>query len=267
MVSHHARGTKTELPADSLDIALLLGEVSGRGRDWQQGAIWLFEWGFIPSECALRETAKWLLVKGEMALARAAKSVAEMPSADDVDAVEALLRRAARRKSSRPLRRNLRELIRARHPHLSQRELRERADSAEFWATYFQLFPGAPRDPDLLAVADGFQDANEARAFGWSLRNRPSMARLRTIASTVTRPEMEALVVCYERLMDVPGFEHLERGASRFEHALADVGYLRRQFSRNLRIPVSRERIFQFLLPEVGASEETDPASEGAIQG
>lgn len=265
MVSHHARGTETELTADSVEIASILAQVSSRGRDWQQSTIWLYEFGFVPSESALRETAIWLVAKADGALRRAARSVAELPSADDVDAVEAFLERVARCRSSRPLRRSLREAIRARHPHLSQRELRERADSAEFWSTFFQLFPSASRDPDLMAVADGFRDAQEARAFGWSPRNRPSIARIRRIAPTVTRPEMEALALCYDRLVDVPGFEHLERGASRFEHALADISSLRKQFSRSLKSPVSQDRIFESLLIE-DASVQPELSSQLGIQ-
>jgi hypothetical protein len=258
LVSHHARGTQTELTADSVEIATALADFSRRGRDWQQSVIWLYEWGYVSSEPALRETALWIVAQSENALTRAAQAMKELPSSDDLEAVEAFVEKLAKRRSGRPLRRSLLEVIRSRHPHLSQRELRERADTAELWSTYFQLHPNAPRDVDLLAAADGFVDATEARAFGWSPRDRPSMQRLRTIAPTVTRPEMEALARWYDYLEDVPGFEYIERGASRFVHALADVGTFRRRFSRNLKTPVNPARIYEFF------DFEDDPADEKA---
>jgi hypothetical protein len=245
LVSHYAHGTQTELTVDSVEIAAALADFSTRGRVWQQSAIWIYEWGFVPSETALRETAIWVVAQTEKALAQTAEVVRDLPSRDDLEAVEAFMAMVAKRRTRRPLRRSLLEMIRSRHPHLSQRELRERADTAELWSTYFQLYPNTPRDPDLLAAADGFADSLEARAFGWSPRDRPSLQRLRTVAPTITRPEMEALARWYDYLEDVPGFEYIERGASRFVHALADVGTFRRRFSRNLKTPVNPARIYE----------------------
>lgn len=260
LVSHYAQGTQTELTADSVDIAAALADFSRSGRDWQRSVIWLYEWGYVPSEPALRETALWILAQSEKALTRSAQAMKAMPSSDDLEAVEALVATMAKRRTRRPLRRSLLEIIRSRHPHLSQRELRERADTAELWSTYFQLHPNAPRDPDLLAAADGFTDATEARAFGWSPRDRPSMQRLRTIAPTVTRPEMLALARWYDYLEDVPGFEYIERGASRFEHALADVGFFRRRFSRNLKTPVNPARIYELMDSDADEADPQDAA-------
>jgi hypothetical protein len=233
------------LTADSLEIAAALADFSRRGRDWQHSAIWLYEWGFVPSESALRATAMWIVGRTEHAMKRTAETLKALPSGDDLEAVEALVAAMARRRNGRPLRRSLLEVIRSRHPHLSQRELRERADAAELWSTYFMLNPHAPRDLDLLAVADGFLDAAEAKSHGWSPRDRSSIQRIKAIAPSVTRPEMLAMARCYDLVEDVPGFEYIERGAFKFEHALADVAYFRRHHSRNLRTPVNPSRIYE----------------------
>jgi hypothetical protein len=170
-----------------------------------------------------------------------------MPAGDDLEAVERLITNMGRAKSGRPMRRNLLEAIRSRHPHVSQPQLRERADAAELWTTYFLLHPRAysAEDRDLPAVADGFADADEARSYRWSPRERSTLQRTRAVASSITRPEMLALARCHDQLDDDPGFEYLERGAFRFEHALADIAMFRRQHSRNLSTPVNPRFIYE----------------------
>ena len=79
----------------SVDIAAALADFSRSGRDWQRSAIWLYEWGYIPSEPALRETALWILAQSEKALTRTAQAMKAMPSSDDLEAVEALVARMA----------------------------------------------------------------------------------------------------------------------------------------------------------------------------
>lgn len=248
LVSHHATGSSTELTADSVDTAEVLAAFSGRGRPWQLSVVWLYQFGLVPSEQALRETAAWMMARTERTLARTLSEIAIAPAADELAAVEALVSSRARRKAARPLRRSLLEVIRSRHPHMSQRELRQRADAAELWSTYFLLHPGVRGGAslDLLAVADGFEDAAEAKAYGWSPRERSSFQRTKSVAPTVTRPEMRALAHCYDYLEGRPGFEYLERGAFRFEHALADVAMFRRNHSRNLRTPVNPAVIYNF---------------------
>ena len=244
LVTHHGTGSRVTLTDDSLDIAHILGSFSGRGHDWQRCTILLYEYGYVPSETCLRETGTWILTRQDRALLRMSETVSRAPSTDDLDAVETFLTAMAKRRGARPLRHSLLEVIRSRHPHLSQRELRERADAAEVWTTYFLINPKAPRDLDLLATADGYSGLAEARSHGWSLRDRISLQRIRAVAPTVSRPEMLALSRWYDYLEDKPGFEYIDRGASRFEHALADVAMFRRQHSRNLRTPVNPRVIY-----------------------
>jgi hypothetical protein len=247
IVIHDGVGTRTELTADSSDIAEVLAHVSGRGRPWQFTCVLLYQYGAVPSQKALRETARWLMEASDRAVARTTTHLRAEAAGDDLEAVERLITSLGRAKSGRPMRRNLLESIRSRHPHLSQRQLRERADAAELWTTYFLLHPRAysAEDRDLLAVADGFADADEARSYGWSPRGRSTLQRTRAVASSVTRPEMLALARCYDLLEDEPGFEFLERGAFRFQHALADIATFRRQHSRNLSTPVSPRFIYE----------------------
>ncbi len=244
LVTHHGTGSRVALTDDSVDIAHILGSFSGRGHDWQHCTVLLYQYGYVPSETCLRETGTWILTGQDRALLRMSETMSRAPSTDDLDAIETFLAAMAKRRGARPLRHSLLEVIRSRHPHLSQRELRERADAAEVWTTYFLINPKAPRDLDLLATADGYLGLTEARSHGWSLRDRSSLQRIKVVAPTVSRPEMLALSRLYDYLEDKPGFEYIDRGASRIEHALADVAMFRRQHSRNLRTPVNPKVIY-----------------------
>jgi len=93
-----------------------------------------------------------------------------------------------------------------------------------------------------------------------SMRDRSSLQRIKAVAPTVSRPEMLALSRVYDYLEDKPGFEYIDRGAFRFEHALADVAMLRRQHSRNLRTPVNPRVIYDaFDLYESPTAENPTP--------
>jgi hypothetical protein len=253
MVSHYATGAQTELPSDSLSMARILAGYSTRGRDWQASVIYLYECGFVASESALRAAAAWKIRKTDQAIERITRELKRQTDTDELEAVENLMATIKRRKSARTDRRNLLEVIRSRNPYLGQQELRYRADAAEFWTHYFALFPVTRNDPDLLAIADGFTDAAEGRAYGWTPKGRANAGkRIRAVAPTITRGEMAAMALVYEEFIDVPGFEYIDRGAPRFDHALADIANVRSRHSRNLRTPVNPATIYMdFGLEEV----------------
>lgn len=232
---------------EMLDVAQILAETSTRGRDWQACVFEVVQSGYLPSEAAMREAAVWLVANRRQGRAKVLAIIANRPEladADPLDQVEGLLSMIASKRERRYIRHTIKEKIRSRYPHMNQRQLKERTDTAEVWHMYYTLWPDVDEDPEFLALADGFANLEEATQYGWEPSFHIDLDDVAEIADCLTYAEMDALMTVYGMLIQEPGSEFLLNGAAVFEHLLMDVVLFRRNHADSLKTPVSRAVIF-----------------------